>query len=49
MPHWAKLFTLSPEVIQSGYEKMPDFKKLVARYDPNGKFQNEYLSNICKI
>jgi xylitol oxidase len=46
IPHWAKLFTLSPEVIQSRYEKLPDFKQLVAKYDPNGKFQNEYLTNI---
>jgi xylitol oxidase len=46
IPHWAKLFTLSPEVIQSRYEKMPDFKQLVAKYDPNGKFQNEYLKNL---
>ena len=43
-PHWAKLFTLAPAVLQSRYEKLNDFKQLVNQYDPNGKFRNEYLS-----
>jgi len=45
IPHWAKLFTLSPGVVQSRYEKLGDFKKLIAKYDPNGKFQNQFLKN----
>jgi len=44
IPHWAKLFTLPPSVLQSRYEKLADFKKLVARYDPDGKFRNEFLT-----
>jgi alditol oxidase len=43
-PHWAKLFTISPSVLQSRYEKLNDFKQLVNQYDPNGKFRNEFLS-----
>ncbi len=43
-PHWAKLFTMSPAVLQSRYEKLSEFKQLVKLYDPNGKFQNEFLS-----
>ena len=43
-PHWAKLFTLSPHVLQSRYEKLNDFKQLVNQYDPKGKFRNEFLS-----
>jgi xylitol oxidase len=43
-PHWAKLFTLSPKVLQSRYEKLNDYKQLVNQYDPNGKFRNEFLS-----
>jgi len=43
-PHWAKLFTISPPVLQSRYEKLNDFKKLVNQYDPTGKFRNEFLS-----
>ena len=42
-PHWAKLFTMSSERLRSLYEKMPDFQQLVRRYDPQGKFHNEYL------
>ena len=44
IPHWAKLSTMSPPVIQSRFEKLNDFKQLVAKYDPNGKFRNEFLS-----
>ena len=43
-PHWAKLFTLSPPVLQSRYEKLNDFKQLVKQYDPAGKFGNEFLN-----
>jgi xylitol oxidase len=42
-PHWGKVFTLDPKVLQSRYEKLDDFKKLVAEYDPEGKFRNEFL------
>lgn len=43
-PHWAKLFTLDPHTLQSRHPRMADFKALVAHYDPNGKFRNEYLA-----
>jgi xylitol oxidase len=42
-PHWGKVFTLSSTVLASRYEKMANFKKLVAEYDPHGKFRNEFL------
>ena len=42
-PHWGKVFTMSPKVLDSRYEKLSDFKKLVAEYDPRGKFRNEFL------
>jgi xylitol oxidase len=44
IPHWAKLSTMSPAVIQSRFEKLNDFKQLIAKHDPNGKFRNEFLS-----
>jgi len=44
-PHWGKVFTLSPKVLASRYEKLADFKKLVAEYDPHGKFRNEFLEH----
>ena len=42
-PHWAKLFTISPKILQSRYQRLEDFKQLVAEYDPKGKFRNEFL------
>jgi xylitol oxidase len=42
-PHWGKVFTLEPKILQSRYEKLTDFKKLVAEYDPHGKFRNAFL------
>jgi xylitol oxidase len=44
VPHWGKLFTMSPTVIQSRFEKLEDFKRLVAKYDPNGKFRNDFIN-----
>lgn len=43
IPHWAKLFTMSPKTLQSKYEKLADFQQLVAQYDPQGKFRNGFL------
>jgi xylitol oxidase len=43
-PHWGKLFTIKPAVLQSRYEKLGDFKELVRTYDPEGKFRNQFLS-----
>lgn len=42
-PHWGKLFTMSPEHLQSLYEKLPDFRRLLQNYDPQGKFRNGFL------
>jgi xylitol oxidase len=42
-PHWGKLFTIDPSVLKSRYARLDDFKKLVAQYDPEGKFRNEFV------
>ncbi|WP_205502453.1 FAD-binding protein [Rufibacter psychrotolerans] len=42
-PHWGKLFTMAPEVIQAQYEKMEDFRQLLRQHDPEGKFRNEFM------
>ena len=44
-PHWGKLFTIEPTVLQSRYDRLNDFLKLVEDYDPKGKFQNEFLQS----
>jgi alditol oxidase len=42
-PHWGKLFTMAPADLQDRYEKLPDFKRLLKDYDPQGKFRNDFL------
>ena len=42
-PHWGKLFTMAPATLQSRYEKLPDFRKMLREYDPQGKFRNAFL------
>ncbi len=42
-PHWGKLFTVSPGILQSRYERLSDFRELLAEYDPEGKFRNNFL------
>ena len=43
-PHWGKLFTMSPKMLASRYEKLDDFKKLIATYDPKGKLRNDFIN-----
>jgi alditol oxidase len=43
-PHWAKLFTIPHENLSNRYAKIEDFKGLLSKYDPEGKFRNEYLN-----
>ena len=42
-PHWGKLFSLSPALVQSLFPRMADFQALLQRYDPTGKFRNPFL------
>jgi xylitol oxidase len=42
-PHWGKLFTMDPVRVQSLYERLPDFQRLLEQYDPQGKFRNAFL------
>jgi len=43
-PHWGKLFTLDASILQSRYPRMNDFKQLIKRYDPEGKFTNDFIN-----
>ncbi|MBW5448823.1 FAD-binding protein [Cohnella sp. CFH 77786] len=43
-PHWGKLFAMTPDRLQSLYEKLPDFRRLLLRCDPEGKFRNAFLN-----
>jgi len=43
-PHWGKLFTISPATLKEIYTKMPAFIELAKKYDPKGKFRNDFLN-----
>jgi xylitol oxidase len=43
-PHWGKLFTIPSTQLQQRYENCVEFKRIVAQYDPHGKFRNEFLT-----
>jgi xylitol oxidase len=43
-PHWGKLFTLPPTALRSRYERLEDFIQLATKYDPKGKFRNDFLN-----
>jgi alditol oxidase len=43
-PHWGKLFTMEPAQLESRYEKLTEFKDLVKKHDPHGKFRNQFLT-----
>ena len=43
VPHWGKLFTMAPAVVQSRYERRADFRTLASEHDPGGKFRNDFL------
>ncbi len=42
-PHWGKLFTIAPDILQSRYPKFNDFRALAGKYDPEGHYRNAYL------
>lgn len=45
-PHWGKLFTMSPQRVQSLYPKLPAFRQLLEHYDPTGKFRNAFVNEF---
>jgi alditol oxidase len=42
-PHWGKLFTMSSQQLQPLYPLLPNFRDLLDKYDPHGKFRNAFL------
>jgi xylitol oxidase len=42
-PHWGKLSTMSAEDVQSRYPRLPEFRDLLSRFDPAGKFRNAFV------
>mgnify|MGYP001423303441 CR=1 FL=1 len=42
-PHWGKAFAMPPEKLRPMYEKLPEFRALLSKCDPRGKFRNDFL------
>jgi xylitol oxidase len=42
-PHWAKVFTMAPDRVRARYARADDFVRLATRFDPDGKFRNDFL------
>ena len=42
-PHWAKVFGMPPHVVRALYPRSADFRDLLRRYDPGGKFRNGFI------
>ena len=42
-PHWGKVFGTPPETVRGLYPRWEDFATLLRRYDPAGKFRNEFM------
>jgi xylitol oxidase len=45
-PHWGKLFTMSAGSLGAVYGKLPEFGRLIRKYDPDGKFCNGFVDKF---
>ena len=43
-PHWGKLFSMDRSALAALYNRLPEFRRLIAEHDPRGKFRNEFLT-----
>jgi alditol oxidase len=43
-PHWGKLFAASAEDLEAVYPKLPDFRRLLEKFDRGGKFCNQFVA-----
>jgi xylitol oxidase len=45
-PHWGKLTTAGAGAVSERYERLADFRRLVAERDPAGKFRNAFVDAV---
>ncbi|MEP7241068.1 MAG: FAD-binding protein [Devosia sp.] len=45
-PHWGKLFTMPARAVQGLYPRLGDFRTLLRRHDPAGKFRNGFIDTF---
>ncbi len=48
-PHWGKLFTMPPEIVQARYPRLADFRALAEEFDPRGKFSNAFVERCLGL
>lgn len=48
-PHWGKHATFDPAYLAAQYPKFDEFRSLIRRYDPEGKFANPWLRDIFDL
>ncbi len=42
-PHWGKLFSTNKNQLITRYPKFSNFQQLLKKYDPDGKFRNQFI------
>jgi xylitol oxidase len=45
-PHMGKLFLYDHTYLKKMYPQFEEFKKLMKEFDPQGKFQNDFLRRV---
>ena len=48
-PHWGKVFATAPEMLDSLYPRLDDFRALLRTNDPAGKFRNELVQRLIQV
>jgi xylitol oxidase len=48
-PHWAKVFGTPPQAVRALYTRSGDFQQLLHRYDPAGKFRNNFIDKYFPV
>ncbi|HEY2520929.1 MAG TPA: FAD-binding protein [Streptosporangiaceae bacterium] len=48
-PHWGKVFSTPPDVVRGLYPRYDDFVALLRRYDPDGKFRNDFMDRYFPV
>jgi alditol oxidase len=48
-PHWGKVFVSAPDLVRSLYPRLPDFARLAARLDPEGRFRNPFVDAFVPV
>lgn len=48
-PHWGKWFRMPGDRVRAEYDRADDFQALVAQWDPQGRFRNDYLTRALGL